>query len=46
LTSALKSDEDFLLATASDSLDRRGRTMRRIGEHVTVQGGADREIKD
>lgn len=41
------SDEDFLQAPpAPDSLAwQRGRTMRRKGEHVTVLGGAEREIK-
>lgn len=41
------SDEDFLRAPAPDSLAGwRGRTMRRKGERVTVQGGAEREIKE
>ena len=42
------SDEDFLRAPAADSpvCWRRGRTMRREGECGTVQGGAEREIKE
>ena len=40
-------DQDFLQGPAPDSLAwQRGKTMRRNGEHVTVQGGVGRETEE